>query len=92
MFLHYILNEEKMSLIHQVLQAQMKNPSKNDFILTVKKDLKELNIHLSMEDIKNLSKESLKKFVKEQVAVKSLLFLYYLKEKHSKVAIFSMKN
>ena len=92
MFLHYILNEEKMSLIHQVLQAQMKNPSKNDFILTVKKDLKELNIHLSMEDIKTLSKESLKKFVKEQVAVKSLLFLYYLKEKHSKVAIFSMKN
>ena len=81
-----------MSLIHQVLQAQMKNPSKNDFILTVKKDLKELNIHLSMEDIKNLSKESLKKFVKEQVAVKSLLFLYYLKEQHSKVAIFSMKN
>ena len=47
-----------MSLIHQVLQAQIQNPSKNDFILTVEKDLEELAIHLCMEDIRNLSKDS----------------------------------
>ena len=42
MFLHYILNEEHDSLINKVLQAQIKVPSKNDFILGVEKDLDDL--------------------------------------------------
>ena len=29
-FLHYILNEDKKSLIYRFLQAQVRNPSKND--------------------------------------------------------------
>ena len=85
MFFHYLLNEEPDCLIHQVLQAQIRNPSKNDFIVDVESTLNDLDIHLSKEDIKSCSKESLHKFVKQQVVEKALLFLNKIKQKHSKV-------
>ena len=85
MFLHYILNEEEDSLINRVLQAQIKVPTKNDFILGVEEDLEELDIHLSLEDIKNLSKDVLRNFLKPKVEEKALLFLNQKKLKHSKV-------
>ena len=85
MFLHYILNEEQDSLINKVLQAQINVPSKNDFILGVEEDLDDLEIYLSLEDIKNLSKELLRNFIKQKVDEKALLFLNQRKLKHSKV-------
>ena len=57
MFLHYILNEEQDSLINKVLQAQIKVPSKNDFILGVEEDLDDLETYLSLEDIKKSVKK-----------------------------------
>ena len=53
MFLHYILNEEKDSLIHRCFDAQTKKPCKNDWILSVYEDLEELDIKLDFEGIKN---------------------------------------
>ena len=53
---NYLLNEEPNCLIHQVLQAQIRNPSKNYFIVDVESTLDELDIHLSKEDIKSCSK------------------------------------
>ena len=85
MFFHYILNEDEGSLINQVLQAQIRCPSKNDFILSVEDDLQELDIYLSVEEIKNLSKDRMRKFVKNQVNEKVLIFLNNLKKSHSKV-------
>ena len=75
MFFHYILNEDEGSLINQVLQAQIRSPSKNDFILSVEDDLKELDIFISFEEIKNLSKNRMRNFVKDQVNEKALIFL-----------------
>ena len=57
MFLHYILNEDKNSLIYRCLEAQMRNPVRNDQILTVWKDFEELDIALDMETISMLSLE-----------------------------------
>ena len=85
MFFHYLLNEDSNSLIHRVLQAQIKNPSKDDFILSVESTLDELDIHLSHDDIKNLSKETFHKFAKKQIEEKALAFLNQIKLKHSKV-------
>ena len=85
MFFHYILNEDEGSLINQVLQAQIRSPSKNDFILSVEDDLKELDIFISFEEIKNLSKNRMRNFVKDQVNEKALIFLNNLKKSHSKV-------
>ena len=58
-FVTYLLNEEPDCLIHQVLQAKIRNQSKHDFIVDVESTLDELNNHLSKEDIKGCSEESL---------------------------------
>ena len=84
-FLHYIANEDKEALVNRVPQAQINEPSINDFILGVENDLDELEINLSLEDIKNFPKETLRKFVKKQVNEKALMFLNNKKLKHTKV-------
>ena len=48
-------------------------------------NLEELEIHLSHDDIKNLSKETFQKFVKQQIEERVLSFLNEIKLKHSKV-------
>ena len=63
----------------------MQSPSKNDFIIQVKEDLEKLEIDLSFEDMKLLSKDSLSNFVKEQINEKALQYLNKKKLKHSKV-------
>ena len=49
LFLHYILNEDQDSLIHQVLQAILEDPQKNNFGCQVKEDLKSLEIELILK-------------------------------------------
>ena len=85
MFLHYILNEDKNALVNQVLQAQINEPSRNDFIFGVENALEELEIFLSLDDIKNFPKETLRKFVQIQVNEKALIYLNKQKLKHTKV-------
>ena len=85
MFLHYILNEDEESLVYRVLQAQLKKPVKGDWIVGVQEILIELEIELSLEDIKNLKEETLRKFAKEQINEKSLEYLNKQKAKHTKV-------
>ena len=62
MFLHYILNEEPDSLIHQCFDAQRNKPCRNDWILTVQEDLEELEIMLEFEEIKTLTNFQFKSF------------------------------
>ena len=65
MFLHYILNEEKSSLISKCFEAQKRNPCRNDWIISIYEDLVELDIGLSFEDIQNLSKYQFQKFLRK---------------------------
>ena len=53
MFLHYIMNESRESLIYKFLDAQKNNPCRNDWVSTVQGDLDDLEIGLSFEDIQN---------------------------------------
>ena len=92
MFLNYILNENKESLVYRVLEEQIRNPSKNDWILNVQKNLKSLDIHLSIEDIQNIKKEPLRKFVVDKIEEKSYQFLNEKKLKHSKVSHINHKE
>ena len=84
-FLQYILQQPEQSLIYQVLKAMIENPAKNDWIELVRKDLQDLDIKLSFEDIKNTTKEKFKVFVKEVIEEKAFEHLLALKEKHSKL-------
>ena len=75
MFLHYMLNEKKDSLINKFLHTQIDNPTKNDWIHTVREDLEKLEIGLDMETIRDLSKESFKRFVDKKLENLALDYL-----------------
>ena len=44
-FLYYLLNENEDSLVGKFLDAQIKNPTKKDWVTMGKKDLEYLNIN-----------------------------------------------
>jgi hypothetical protein len=81
LFLQYILQQEKQSMIYKVFEATLEDPIKNHFVSVCKKYLEELKINLSFEEIKNLSKWKLKKIVKEKI--ESAAFQYLIKLKNS---------
>ena len=85
LFLHYILNEDQESLIHQVLQAILEDPQKNDFGIQVKEDLKSFGIELNFEEIKLMSNYSFKNLVKDKMQKYALKYLNAEKEKQDKI-------
>ena len=56
LFLQYILQQKKDSMIYKVFKATLKNPLKNDFVQTCEKYLKSLKINLSLTEIEKLTK------------------------------------
>ena len=83
-FLHYILSDKEDSLLSNVFRAQCGNPVKGDWVHTIKKDLEELEINLSFEEIKANTKEQFKRVVKEHVNEKAFEYLKNLQQTHSK--------
>ena len=53
-FLKYILSQPSESLLAQVLEAQLKHPTRNDWGQTVLNDLKDIGIEL--KDVKEITK------------------------------------
>ena len=78
-FLYSLLASENSSLSRAVWDRQVKSPSKNDWCELVKKDLKELNINLSFDDIENMSKSAFRNLINN--ACKKACFQSLLLEK-----------
>ena len=57
--LKYIVSEPSDSLVHQVFEAQLKYPTRNDWGQTVMKDM--VDIDLNMKKLKNMTKNQLRK-------------------------------
>ena len=85
MFYHYILNEDSKSLIHKFYKIQSEKPVKGDWCLTVKDNLKTLEISMSENNIRNQSVYSFKKIVNTAIRNEALNYLVKLKNTHSKV-------
>jgi hypothetical protein len=85
-YLQYILQQDKESMMHKVFKATLENPLRNDFVKTCQKYLEKLNMQFFFEEIEKMSKVSFKKLVKENT--KKAAFKYLLKEKNkqSKIA------
>ena len=84
---NYVLRLNSDELLHKFFVAQEKFPGKNDWILTVKENLKHLNINLTLNEIKRKTVVQFKKIVKEkikQAALKYLINISISKE-HSKM-------
>ena len=85
-FLHYILNEDPESMVHQFFQTQLRNRTKKDWVTTILDDLEQLNMkELNLEKIKSMKKSSFMKIVKQNNHEKSFLSLETVKKSHSKV-------
>ena len=84
-FLQYILHEDKNSLVHSCLTAQLENPSPGDWGLTCLKDLEELDIKWNIPDMENMSKCSFRNIVRKKTAERTLEYLNEIKGRHSKV-------
>ena len=80
-FLQYILQQNEKSMIYQVFDATLKNPIKNDFVSTCKKYLECLEINITFESIKSLSKGKFKRIVKEKIEIVAFNYLIELKNK-----------
>ena len=72
MFLQYVLKEDRKSLIHKFLMAQIEQPQAGDWWSLVAKDIEELKLNLSLFEIEVMSKEALKIKVKTAVSEEAL--------------------
>lgn len=83
-YLHYLvrLGDDMLS---KVFKTQWKYPVKDDWTTTVQKDLKDLNIGLDPDEIKEKSDYSFKRLVKIKTKEYALDYLMKIKERHSKM-------
>ena len=78
----FILKESTESLIFKFIMAQYQNPVRGDWVSCCLKDLKYLNINLSLEEIKLMKTTQFRKLLKESIKNKALEYL--LKKQGSK--------
>ena len=83
-FLFYILHEDKESLIRKVFNEQINKPLKADWVKTVKKDISDLELNLTFDDIETIDQKRFKSLVKQQIHIKALEYLIKIKSTHSK--------
>ena len=85
MFLHYVLQLRDDEMLFQFFDAQWKCPSRNDWVLTVQQDFVDLDLEMTLSEIKSFSKDSFKVLVKEKCQNAALTYLLRIKEGHSKL-------
>ena len=81
-FLPWVVLTEVMN---KFLNAQMEDPKAGDWWLQVKKDIEELELNLSLHDIKLMSHEKLQKTVQQSVKVAAFRWLSEKKSNSKKV-------
>ena len=84
-FLQYILQEDRESLIHSFLQAQIDKPTKGDWFQSCLASLKELEIDLDLEEIRGMKITRFRNLVRRRTTTLALNNLNKIKLKHSKV-------
>ena len=83
-FLHWILSEPENSLVRRFFNAQLSSPIKNDWVSQVKDDIIKMDIHLSFDEIEEMSKEAFKDLVRTRVRTKAFSELLNRQNSHSK--------
>ena len=81
-FLKYIVDQEENSLILKFFNLQLENPSKFDWASTCMTDLKNMNIHLSFSDIKEMTDSRYKEIIRTKCS--EYAFKYLMKKRGSK--------
>ena len=80
LFLQYLLKQEKESLMYKFFEAQSKWPQKGDWISMVKKDVNEIELNLTFDEISVMSDYSYNTKVKN--AIRKTAFNWLITEKN----------
>ena len=83
--LHTILHEDSNSLIYRFFHAQLLNPDKGDWTLEIKKNIEELEITETLDEIEKLSIDKFRTKVIRAVRKTTFKNLIEIKNSHSKV-------
>ena len=84
-YLHYLATLKTDEMLYKVFKAQWDYPVKGDWTLDVRKNLEELNIDLTLEEIKQKSKNSFKRMTRIKAKEYSLNYLLNLSDRHEKM-------
>ena len=84
-YLHYLATQNEDEMLSKVFVSQWKYPVKDDWTEEARLNLSELDINLSLEEIKRKSADSFKRMVKIKAKEYTLDYLLKLKGKHSKM-------
>ena len=80
LFLQYLLKQEKESLMYKFFEAQSQWPQKGDWISMVKKDVNEIELNLTFDEISVMSDYSYNTKVKN--AIRKTAFNWLITEKN----------
>ena len=84
-YLHNILNRKKSELISKIFYAQKRRPVKDDWAETIKKDIEDIELNLSEENIRLMKKGKFKNILKKKIHQAAFKDLQNKKLFHSKV-------
>ena len=84
-YLHNIVSRDNSELLYRVYSAMKNEPIKGDWINIVRKDMEEMDIKFSDDEISMMSKTDFKSIVKKKMRKHVLDELNTMKEGHSKV-------
>ena len=89
------MDQNETSLAKQVFDVQESDPRKDDWISTVKSDMKKLNLDYTFNEINNISKITFKNIIRkatENAALKNLTLQVKSKGKEIKYDKLEMQN
>ena len=85
MYLQYLLKQDEDSLLQNVFRAQKDDPVRGDWIIQVKKDLDNIGMKESMEQIKTMSVDAFRDLTKQAISKAAFAHLCNEKAKLSKI-------
>jgi hypothetical protein len=83
-YLHYILHQDKESLLFKFFKAQKSNPVQGDWCLTVEEDMAYLRLDLSYDQISVMSEHALKNLLNKKADAKAVEYLNLGKKSKTK--------
>ena len=75
LFLKYILEQSKESNVKKMLNLQLEKPSPGDWASTCLSDIENINLKLTLEEIRTISKQKYLVILKEKIKVRALKYL-----------------
>ena len=92
MYYWTLLRKSNEELVKQVFDVQKSFSSKDDWINQKNEDKTSLNIDISEDSIKKMTKYKFKKLVKQKIQIKASEFLYNIRDQENRTKSKNLKN